>query len=80
METENREYIYVHIMSYVHVNESLNVKISADKALYFALADDSSLLSILLIPFERTTWFLHVAVRDGKLIMFCTPLSCGLVS
>ena len=60
MEGERHEYIYVHIISYVHVNESvkglgLNVKISAGKALHFALADDSSLLSILLIPFERTT-------------------------
>ena len=40
--------------NYLHVYESvmwfrLNVRISAGKALHFALADDSSLLSILLI-------------------------------
>ena len=41
------------------------MKISAGKAQHFALADDdSSLLSILLIPFEGTTRFIHVAVRD----------------
>ena len=53
---------------------------SAGKALHFTLADDLFLLSILPISFEGTTLFLHVTVRDGKLIMFHNPLSCGLVS
>ena len=60
MEGERRVYIYMHIVIYVHVYASVmwfrsNVRISAGKALYFSLADDSFLLSVLLIPFERTT-------------------------
>ena len=43
-------YIYMHIIIYVHVCESVmrfrvNVRISKGKALHFALADDSFLLS-----------------------------------
>ena len=38
------------------------MKISAGKALYFALADDSSLLSILVIPFERTTFYFYMSL------------------
>ena len=60
MEGERRVYIYMHIIIYVHVYESVmwfrvNVRISAGKALHFALADDSFLLSILPIAFEGTT-------------------------
>ena len=45
-----RVYIYMHIIIYVRVHESVmwfivNVRISAGKALHFALADDSFLLS-----------------------------------
>ena len=47
----------MHIMIYVHVYKSVmwfsvNVRISADKALHFALADESFLLSTFPNPFE----------------------------
>ena len=50
----------MHIIIYVHVYESVmwfrvNVRISAGKALHFALADESFLLSTCPIPFEGTT-------------------------
>ena len=75
----------MHIIIYVHVYESVmwfrvNVRISAGKALHFALADDSFLLSTFPNPFVGNTWFWHAAVRDEKLICLLYPLSCGLVS
>ena len=59
MEGDKLVYIYMHIIIYVHVYESVmwfrvNVRIPADKALHFALADDSFLLSTFPNPFEGT--------------------------
>ena len=73
---------------YIHVHNDLctciqicyvvqRQRISAGKALHFVLADDALFLSIFPNPFEGTTWFLHVAVRDEKLT---APLSCWLAS
>ena len=60
MEGERRVYIYMHIVIYVHIYETVmwirvNVRISAGKAPHFALVDGSFLLSTLPIPFEGTT-------------------------
>ena len=58
MEGERHVYIYMHIIIYVHVSESVmwfrvNVRISAGKALHFAMADDSFLLSTFPNPLKE---------------------------
>ena len=58
--------------NYLHVYESvmwfrLNVRISAGKALHFALADDSSLLSILLLSLlkELRDFYMSLCVMES---------------
>ena len=70
---------------YVHVYESvmwIRVTVSAGKALYFALADDSFLLSILYnLCFlkELHDFYMSLCVMESWSCLV-PPLSCGLVS